>query len=460
MSTRIIYDVSIEFWSLSTLLIHMLTCLGTNGFSIQIIPRHSVDSVLFPKNLSQKEKHNRIVKLSNARAFRFQSMDFANVINSTKQGIKELQPIVMIHPGYFYVAKIEIGTAPYSALLLVDNGSNETWVQGNGCDKCFPLSVGNFKYKQSRTYAAIPCDHPLCVPRIRHENLCVYDILYGGGNRTKGYLSSERFTFRTSNGRAISYANLIFGVGLYNQNIQFSEPMGEQNNVAGLFGLGSGTRSILRQLEFDTDLRFSNCLSDWSTGQNTFTYISFGKGAQIRGNDQAIVQTTPLLPDLNKYFVQVLGIMMNKEKLPIDPIDFQLTTDLNGGFFIDSGAAITYLVRNAYNVVRAEIVRYLQAYNWNPMAHSGLHYDLCYDVQPTENQLFPSLTINFLGANLELCSYRVFKLVDNNIYCMMINPTSQQGSSILGAFQQQDYRFLFDVGTGDMNFAPEKCQLN
>ena len=76
---------------------------------------------------------------------------WANVINSTKQGIKELQPIVMIHPGYFYVAKIEIGTAPYSALLLVDNGSDETWVQGNGCDKCFPLSVGNFKYKQSRT---------------------------------------------------------------------------------------------------------------------------------------------------------------------------------------------------------------------------------------------------------------------------------------------------------------------
>ena len=152
--------------------------------------------------------------------------------------------------------------------------------------------------------------------------------------------------------------------------------------------------------------------------------------------------------------------MMNKEKLPIDPIDFQLRTDLNGGFFIDSGAAITYLVRNAYNVVRAEIVRYLQAYNWNPMAHSGLHYDHCYDVQPTENQQFPSLTINFLGANLELCSHRVFKLVDNNIYCMMINPTSQQGSSILGAFQQQDYRFLFDVGTGDMNFVPEKCQLN
>ena len=84
MSTRIIYDVSIVFWSLSTLLIHMLTCLGTNGFSIQIIPRHSVDSVLFPKNLSQKEKHNRIVKLSNARAFRFQSMGKCDQLNKAR----------------------------------------------------------------------------------------------------------------------------------------------------------------------------------------------------------------------------------------------------------------------------------------------------------------------------------------------------------------------------------------
>ena len=73
------------------------------------------------------------------------------------------------------------------------------------------------------------------------------------------------------------------------------------------------------------------------------------------------------------------------------------------------------------------------------MVNSDLHYEPCYNVQPTENQQFPSLKIKFLGAKLEIGSHRVFKLVHKNIYCMMILPTSQQGVNILGAFHQLDY---------------------
>lgn len=126
MVTRRIYDVPIVFWSLLTLLVHMFTSLGTNGFSIKIVPRYSIDSVLFPKNLSRQEKHNKIVELSKARALPFQSMNFTNAINSTKQGINELQPVMKLYPNNFYVSKIEIGTTPYSAILLVDTDSDET----------------------------------------------------------------------------------------------------------------------------------------------------------------------------------------------------------------------------------------------------------------------------------------------------------------------------------------------
>ncbi|XP_030958730.1 aspartic proteinase nepenthesin-1-like [Quercus lobata] len=149
------------------------------------------------------------------------------------------------------------------------------------------------------------------------------------------------------------------------------------------------------------------------------------------------------------YYVEVLSISMEGKKLPIDPVEFQLRSDFKGGFAIDTGSALTYLVQNAYNIVRVEIVKYLQAYNWNPTVHSELPYDLCYDVIPIENQQFPSLTIHFLGANLDqLGSHRVFKLFYDDTFCMFILPTSQQGTNILGAFQQADYQFLFDVGTG------------
>ena len=57
-------------------------------------------------------------------------------------------------------------------------------------------------------------------------------------------------------------------------------------------------------------------------------------------------------------------------------------------------------------------------------------------------------------------SHRVFKLISDNIYCMLIKPTSKQGVNVLGAVQQQDYRFLFDVIEGVMKFVPEKFQFN
>ena len=72
---------------------------------------------------------------------------------------------------------------------------------------------------------------------------------------------------------------------------------------------------------------------------------------------------------------------MNEDLLPINPKEFQLRGNSNGGFIIDSGTGITQLVTNAYNVVRNEIVRYLKkAYNWNPLVNSGIALDLCYNV--------------------------------------------------------------------------------
>ena len=69
------------------------------------------------------------------------------------------------------------------------------------------------------------------------------------------------------------------------------------------------------------------------------------------------------------YYVEVLRINMEGKGLPIHLVEFQLRSDFKGGFAIDSRSALTYLVQNAYNVDKAKIVKYLQAYNQNPMEH-------------------------------------------------------------------------------------------
>ena len=81
-------------------------------------------------------------------------MNFADVTNLTKQSIKELQPF-MVNYGNFYVSKVEIGATPYYAPLLMDTGSDKTWVQGEGCIGCFHLCIGNFKSKVSLTYTIV-----------------------------------------------------------------------------------------------------------------------------------------------------------------------------------------------------------------------------------------------------------------------------------------------------------------
>nr|XP_023873557.1 aspartic proteinase CDR1-like [Quercus suber] len=191
------------------------------------------------------------------------------------------------------------------------------------------------------------------------------------GDYTKGILSSDMFTFPVRDGVVAHFANVIFGVGLENAKRPF---MLNNNLIEGTLGLGRGPRSILRQLKDATHLRFSYCLFDFSSGDDTYTYLHFGEDAKIIGNDQEMVKSTQLLPEQNKYYLQVLGITMNEDLLPINPKEYQLRGNSNGGFIIDSGTGITQLVPNAYNVVRIEIVRYLKkAYNWNPLVNSGIY---------------------------------------------------------------------------------------
>ncbi|KAL0005726.1 hypothetical protein SO802_013287 [Lithocarpus litseifolius] len=461
MGTRNLFDVPIVFCFLLTLLIFKLTCLGTNGFSIKLIPRYSIDSMLFPKNLSLLENHFRIAKLSKARALHFKSMSFVDAINSTKQRIQALQPKIEYNLGKLYIAQMDIGTPPYSALLLVDTGSDDTWVQGEGCENCFSIRDGNFNYHVSGTYHRLPCDDPLCVPKLCEGNFCRYENKYFDGSYTKGPISTETFKFTKDGGGSISYSNVVFGVGLDNKNILFAQPVQSQNIIAGLFGLGPGKRSILKQLEADTDLRFSYCLPSWYDEPGTYTYLRFGKDAKISGNDQVTIEETPLIPGQNKYYVQVLKISVNGKPLPIDERVFQLRRGSRGGFIIDSGASITFLVENAYRAVKNVIVEYLlRAYNWAPMPQSNTPYDLCYNVVQTKYQPLPTLTIHFLGAKLELDADRIYRYVGENIFCMLIKPTPAQGKNILGAFQQTNYRFLFDLKTSYMYFVPEKCHNN
>jgi hypothetical protein len=71
------------------------------------------------------------------------------------------------------------------------------------------------------------------------------------------------------------------------------------------------------------------------------------------------------------------------------------------------------------------------------------------------------MTFHFLGAELVVDSKAVFQVFENDdMFCMAVLPINEQGPSLLGAFQQADHRFLFDVRASTMSFVRETCQFN
>ncbi|XP_024039540.1 aspartic proteinase nepenthesin-1 [Citrus clementina] len=292
--------------------------------------------------------------------------------------------------------------------------------------------------------------------------LCSYDWKYKEGSGTKGVLSSESFTFPGDKNTSLTFANVTFGCGYDNQNVSFGGYMGSDNIIAGVFGLGAGQRSILRQLEPETNLHFSYCLRLYPTtdGSNT-TYLRFGPDAQIKGDNKRKVQTIKLNPSLPGYFVNVTGISVEGKRLEIDPALFQLKQGGSGGFAIDSGVGPTLLVPEAYEVLKLEILEFYLARGFHPVKVLHVPYDLCYAITPAANAdasvFFPSMVIHFEGADLFLDDTAVMGFVAPQLFCLIFLPTHPSGPNLLGAFQQENQRFLFDVGKSTVSFVSETC---
>ena len=145
--------------------------------------------------------------------------------------------------------------------------------------------------------------------------------------------------------------------------------------------------------------------------------------------------------------------------LPINPSTFKPKSDGTGGFIIDSSVGPTLLVKEAYEVLKYQVVQYFSRYGWVPESGKKTPYDICYKFS-LPNATLPSMNINFEGgAQLLLSPDNVFQRVDN-LLCLIFMPTYLDGVNLLGAFQQANHRFLFDVKASKLSFVVEKCQDN
>ncbi|PRQ41974.1 putative nepenthesin [Rosa chinensis] len=223
-------------------LLYMVTAMlsiGTCGFSRHLTPINSV----FPTNFTLEERH-QMVEMSRNRA--------ELMMNNAANDI--IQAPILPALGHYYITRMIIASQLYSPNLLVDTGSDDTWVQGSGCSSCFPVKIGNFKYKNSSSYSKLPCTHPLCVPKVCSSGgHCLYKIASYGGGSSEGWVSNDTFTFWSSRRKFIKYTAASV-CGYDNKNISFGKNTGK---ITSIFGLGAGPRSMLMQLACQTHGHFS-----------------------------------------------------------------------------------------------------------------------------------------------------------------------------------------------------------
>ncbi|XP_010267876.1 PREDICTED: aspartic proteinase nepenthesin-1-like [Nelumbo nucifera] len=438
------------FFSVSTLsLLHLTAAKTTAGFSLELLHRDSPLSPLYPGNLTELERLQRLVKISDARVQYLKSaMAFETSNLTTHTNIFRPKVGAEAYP-FLYVVRVGIGT-PYKGFqLLMDTGSELVWTQCKPCTFCFPQKYPMFDPKQSQSYQKLPCQHPLCKNLQCVNGECIYRIEYAGGQSTKGVLSSETFTFPSNNHSLEAKSGMFFGCSNLNRNFQFS------GGIDGILGMNRGTLSLVTQLSNQISQRFSYCLVESALSMKISSFLRFGSDIVIKGGN---VQTTPFVqysqnPKL--FALNLVDITVGTRRMNFPPGTFTSKPDGTGGCVIDSGSAFTYIDQKPYESVKNVLVDYFARLKLKRINQRPYTLDLCYTL-PKKFSGLPKFIFHFQGADLEVIPENAFLVSQaGKFFCLAMKP--EQGLTTIGAMQQQNVRFIYDGSRNALSFVSEDC---
>lgn len=337
-----------------------------------------------------------------------------------------------------YFARLGLGQPAKEFYMVLDTGSDITWVQCEPCSDCYQQSDPIFDPSGSTTYSRLSCDAAQCSAldvSACNTQSCLYQVSYGDGSFTVGDFATETVSF----GNSGSFPKVAIGCGHDNEGLFVG--------AAGLIGLGGGSLSIPTQIKASS---FSYCFVDRdSASSSTLNFNS------ARPGDSVIA---PLLRNSRRstfFYVGITGISVGGRILSIPASVFQVDGSGNGGIIVDSGTAVTRLQRSAYNALRDSFVKLTQNL---PSAGQFALFDTCYDLSSMRTVSVPTVAFHFSGGKtLPLPAKNYLIPVDSaGKFCLAFAPT--EGSlSIIGNIQQQGTRVSYDLANNLVGFSPDKC---
>ncbi|KNA17911.1 hypothetical protein SOVF_075550, partial [Spinacia oleracea] len=305
-----------------------------------------------------------------------------------------------------YVVDIDVGSPPTKLRLVVDTGSDLTWV------KC---RNGNYKWltdkqqqeqnvNKSLSYKAVTCKSDNCVidfPSLSALDICpndnapcLYNYSYGDyGLWTYGEFGSELATLPTTTGKSVVLPDLLVGCS---ESFTDNDTMKHADGVLGL-GINPFSFSLKAVKEFGGS--FSYCLVDHLSPTNVTNYLIFGD-AKEKAPTQEFMRYTALLPieTAPYYWVSIKGVSMNNKMLDIKPVVWNRDSD--GGTILDSGTAATYWGGPAYRAIMDVLIPALEKDHPKITDFDGdgkLDFEYCFNstATPFNPKMVPRLEIHF-----------------------------------------------------------------
>lgn len=338
-----------------------------------------------------------------------------------------------------YVVTVGFGTPAVPQTILVDTGSDLSWIQCKPCNtsNCYPQKHPLFDPSNSSTYAPIPCDSMACRNLIGQiygngctsSSECGFGITYGSGANTTGVYSNDTLTL----GPGAVVENFRFGCG--------HDQEGPYDKYDGILGLGRLPESLVLQTSAEHGGAFSHCLPP--TGSST-GFLALGAPANTSG-----FVFTPLLQIEEQpgyYLMMLTGISVGGQLLDIPPAVF------SEGMITDSGSIVTALQETAYVALRTAFRSAMAAY---PLAPPVGYLDTCYNFSGYDNATLPTVALTFSGgATVELDASSGV-LLDGCLAFWASGGDNYTG--IIGNVNQRTIEVLYDLAGGNVGFRSGAC---
>ncbi|XP_057457845.1 probable aspartic protease At2g35615 [Lotus japonicus] len=414
-----------------------------SSFTIDLIHHDSSLSPFYNSSMTRSQLIRNAAMRSISRANR---LSFSHTLNK----LKESPPEAIIIPNNGdYLMRIYIGTPSVERLAIADTGSDLTWVQCSSCDitKCFAQNTSFYDPKHSSTFAFFPCDSETCTQLPYSQYICgdsgecIYGYNYGDESYSYGGFGSDSISFDATAATPPNFPKFVFGCGYVNKITA-----DKSRKPTGIVGLGAGPLSLVSQLGDEIGHKFSYCLLPFAS--NSSSKLKFGEAAIVQGNG---VVSTPLIikPDLPFYYLNLEGITVGAKTVK--------TGQTDGNIIIDSRSTLTYLEKNLYNEFVSlvkEIVAVEEENNYGPYP-----FDFCFTYKEGMSAP-PDVVFHFTGGDVVLKPMHTLLLIEDNLTCSTVVPSSFGGISIFGNLAQIDFHVGYDIQGGKVSFAPTNCSLN